>query len=59
MCDIFDKTLQHNQTEKKMDHIFFNLFELDPETEEDSIFMGVLNMEWTPYLFWCTKTYVA
>ena len=26
-----------------MDHLFFNLFELDTENEEDSIFMGVLN----------------
>ena len=26
-----------------MDHLFFNLFELDPENEEDSIFMVVLN----------------
>ena len=26
-----------------MDHIFFNLLELDPEIEEDSILMGVLN----------------
>ena len=26
-----------------MDHIFFNLFELDPENEEDSVFMCALN----------------
>ena len=32
-----------NQTEKKMNHIFFNLFELDLENEEDAIFIGVLN----------------
>ena len=32
-----------NQKEKEIDHIFFNLFELDLEYEEDSIFMIVLN----------------
>ena len=32
-----------NQIEKKMDHLFFSLFELDPENEEDSIFIGDWN----------------
>ena len=37
-----------NKTEKEMDHIFFNLFKLDPEdeedsNEEDSSFMSILN----------------
>ena len=32
-----------NQTEKETNHLFFNLIELDPEDEEDSIFMSVLN----------------
>ena len=37
-----------NQTKKEIDHMFFNLFELDLEDEEDSneellIFMSVLS----------------
>ena len=32
-----------NQSEKKMDHIFFKIFVSDPEDEEDSIFMSALN----------------
>ena len=47
-----------NKIENEIDHMFFKLFELDPEDEEDSneedlIFMSVLsdidgNMEQTP-----------
>ena len=36
-----------NQTKKKMDHIFFNLFELDPEDEDDSIFGRILIIKWS------------
>ena len=32
-----------NQLEEEKDHIFFNLFELDPEDEEGSISMNVLS----------------
>ena len=32
-----------NQTGKEINHLFFNLLELYPEDEEESIFMGVLS----------------
>ena len=31
-----------NQTKKEMDHIFSNLLELDPEDEDDSMFIRIL-----------------
>ena len=31
-----------NQVDKEMSHLFFNLFELDPEDEQESFFMSVL-----------------
>ena len=36
-------THSNNQIEKKMDHMLFNLFELNPEDEEVSIFMSALS----------------
>ena len=32
-----------NQTEKEMSHLFFNIFELDPKDEKESIFMSILS----------------
>ena len=34
-----------NQIEKEMDHIFFKLFELDPEDEAKSIFTIILTIK--------------
>ena len=41
---IFFNLIMHspNQIEKEMNHLLFNLFELDPEDEEESIFISIL-----------------
>ena len=38
-----DDIMFPDQIEKEMNHLFFNLIELDPEDEEEWIFTSVLN----------------